>query len=89
MTIMLWGWSEARETTILQQCAIFGHSIEILKNTQTKESGLIKVCSKEAKEDGARYSLRSADIFPVVTSPPSLFSEGEKRQPEIRLHFVG
>ena len=89
ITIMLWGWSEARETTILQQCAIFGHSIEILKNTHThtKESGLIKVCSKEAKEDRARYSLRSTDIFPVVTSPPSLFSEGEKQRPEIHLRM--
>jgi len=78
---MLWGWSEVRETTILKQCAIFCHSIEKFKkthtHTHTKEYGLIKVCSKEAKEDRARYSLRSADVFLVVTSPPSLFSEGE------------
>ena len=43
---------------------------------------------------GTVISLRSADVFPVVASLPlkiseNLFSEEEKRRPEIRLRFAG
>ena len=35
----------------------------------------------------AYYTLRSADVFPVVASLPSF--PDEKRRPEIRLRFAG
>ena len=41
----------------------------------------------------ANFSLRKADVFPVVASfPPKNnggITEGEKRRPEIRLRFAG
>ena len=44
---------------------------------------LSKLSSKDS-------SLRTADTFPVVASLPlKNFSEGEKRQPEMRLLFAG
>ena len=48
---------------------------------------LIEMSTAEQKIFLISISLRTADAFPVVAS--LLFSEGEKRRPEMRLLFAG